>query len=178
MKLRRSLYAQPEIIRGQHCTSGAAWADPERMMPSVRAQLASNLPATRPHITTASTVSLHCNLGAEQRLHEGMRGCVLRCEQLARQWHARGQGFKSPQLHQAQRIFDSALSVVCRRSPEKLIVAARTLSALSGSGGARGPAQRPQNRRAAACGVLGRQGTVMPPEFTPSDSTEAPELAL
>jgi hypothetical protein len=29
---------------------------------------------------------------------------VLRCERLARQWHARGQGFKSPQLHQAQRI--------------------------------------------------------------------------
>jgi hypothetical protein len=29
---------------------------------------------------------------------------MLRCERLARQWHARGQGFKSPQLHQAQRI--------------------------------------------------------------------------
>jgi hypothetical protein len=24
---------------------------------------------------------------------------MLRCERLARQWHARGQGFKSPQLH-------------------------------------------------------------------------------
>jgi hypothetical protein len=29
---------------------------------------------------------------------------VLGRERLARQWHARGQGFKSPQLHQAQHI--------------------------------------------------------------------------
>jgi len=27
---------------------------------------ASNLPATKPHIATASTVSLHCDLNAEQ----------------------------------------------------------------------------------------------------------------
>jgi hypothetical protein len=32
----------------------------------VRGQRASNLPATKPHIATASTVSLCCNLCAEQ----------------------------------------------------------------------------------------------------------------
>jgi len=32
------------------------------------------------------------------------RGGALRREPPAHQWHARGQGFKSPQLHQAQRI--------------------------------------------------------------------------
>jgi hypothetical protein len=31
-------------------------------------------------------------------------GSARRCELPAHRWHARGQGFKSPQLHQAQRI--------------------------------------------------------------------------
>jgi len=35
---------------------------------------------------------------------------VLRRERAARQWHARGQGFKSPQLHQAQRFFTEGAS--------------------------------------------------------------------
>jgi hypothetical protein len=34
----------------------------------------------------------------------GTAGDVWRSEATARPWHARGQGFKSPQLHQAQRI--------------------------------------------------------------------------
>ena len=68
-------------------------------------QLASKPPATRPHNTTRCTVSLRSHPPAEQRGYEVTRGKVVCCERLARQWHARGQGFKSPQLHQAQRIF-------------------------------------------------------------------------
>jgi hypothetical protein len=49
-------------------------------------------------------------------------------------WHARGQGFKSPQLHQAQRISHSRserhLPEICQKT---LVVAVRALSALSGS---------------------------------------------
>jgi len=67
-------------------------------------QLASKPPATRPHNTTRCTVSRRSHPPAEQRGYEVTRGKVMGCERLARQWHARGQGFKSPQLHQAQRI--------------------------------------------------------------------------
>jgi hypothetical protein len=106
MKLRRSLYARPEIrlrtALHRRCAR-LREADRARTLRHL-SRTASNLPATRPHITTASTVSLHCELCAEQHSYEATRGCVLRCERRARQWHARGQGFKSPQLHQAQRI--------------------------------------------------------------------------
>src|SRR5215216_6402147 len=73
--------------------------------PSVCApQLASKPPATRPCNTTRCTVSFRSHPPAEQRGYEVTRGKVVCCERPARQWHARGQGFKSPQLHQAQRI--------------------------------------------------------------------------
>jgi hypothetical protein len=49
-------------------------------------------------------VSPRSYLSAEQQKDEVTHGSVLRRKRLARQWHARGQGFKSPQLHQAQRI--------------------------------------------------------------------------
>jgi hypothetical protein len=99
MKLLRWLYARPEIVRGEQCTGGAGrrLRDDDAERSNLRA--ASNPPAAKPHVATASIVSLHCNMGAERHRCEGTRGCVLRCEQLARQWHARGQGFKSPQLH-------------------------------------------------------------------------------
>src|SRR5512132_413986 len=107
-------------------------------------ELASKLPATRPHNTTRCTVSLRSHPPAEQRGYEVARGKVVGCEWLARQWHARGQGFKSPQLHQAQPISslrsERHLPEICRKTRP---VAARTLSALSGAGGRRGPAQRP-----------------------------------
>jgi hypothetical protein len=45
---------------------------------------ASNLPATKPHIATASTVSVHCDLCAEQRGYEVTRGKVVGRERLAR----------------------------------------------------------------------------------------------
>jgi hypothetical protein len=35
-------------------------------------------------------------------------GCVLGCERLARRWHARGQGFKSPQLHPRSKALSAA----------------------------------------------------------------------
>src|SRR5215217_1566627 len=73
--------------------------------PSVCApQLASKPPATRPCNTTRCAVSFRSHPPAEQRGYEVTRGKVVCCERPARQWHARGQGFKSPQLHQAQRI--------------------------------------------------------------------------
>ena len=62
-------------------------------------QLASKPPATRPHNATRCTVSRRSHPPAEQRGYEVTRGKVVCCERLARQWHARGQGFKSPQLH-------------------------------------------------------------------------------
>jgi hypothetical protein len=76
---------------------------PDQTAPST----ASNPPATKPHIAADCTV----RFGAIRLLTSadgGRRvGYALRREWLARQWHARGQGFKSPQLHQAQRIFHS-----------------------------------------------------------------------
>jgi hypothetical protein len=80
------------------------------MMPAVRRprgilrRAASNPPATKAHIATGCTVSLRCYLPADQRGPEATGGYGLGREWLARQWHARGQGFKSPQLHQAQHI--------------------------------------------------------------------------
>ena len=62
-------------------------------------QLASKPPATRPHNATRRTVSRRSHPPAEQRGYEVTRGKVVCRERLARQWHARGQGFKSPQLH-------------------------------------------------------------------------------
>ena len=60
---------------------------------------ASNPPATKPHFATDCTASLRRHQSADQRQQQGTYGYVLRHEPLARQWHARGQGFKSPQLH-------------------------------------------------------------------------------
>jgi hypothetical protein len=77
-------------------------------------QLASKPPATRPRNTTRCTVSRRSHPPAEQRGHEVTRGKVMGCERLAHRWHARGQGFKSPQLHQAQRISHSSIQ---RRLP-------------------------------------------------------------
>jgi hypothetical protein len=52
---------------------------------------------------------------------------------MTRQWHARGQGFKSPQLHQAQRHVHARserhLPEICQKTPP---VTARTLAVLSG----------------------------------------------
>ena len=60
-----------------------------------------------------------------------------------RVWHARGQGFKSPQLHQAQRHFHSRSEHhLPEILPETRAVAVRTLAVLSGSGGPRGPLGR------------------------------------
>jgi hypothetical protein len=51
----------------QDSTAPVVLLEPSRMMMLiVRAQPASNSPAMKPHIATASTVSLHCNLRAEQ----------------------------------------------------------------------------------------------------------------
>jgi hypothetical protein len=62
-------------------------------MLTVRTRPASNLPATKPHVASASIVWLHCDLCAEQHRYEATRGCTLKCERLARLWHARSQGF-------------------------------------------------------------------------------------
>ena len=67
---------------------------------SVRAQTCQQI-CQQQGLTTPHAAPCHfeCHPPAEQRGYEATRGCVLRCERLARQWHARGQGFKSPQLH-------------------------------------------------------------------------------
>ena len=87
-----TLYARPVIVRGQPCTSLLPGADPrdddaERSNP----RSASNPPATKPRLATASTVSLRCHPSAEQRRYGVPRGGTVGCERLARQWHARGQ---------------------------------------------------------------------------------------
>src|SRR5215207_2926907 len=65
----------------------------------VGCRAASNLPATRLHVASGCTVLLRFRRCADQRQQQGTYGYVLRHEPPARQWHARGQGFKSPQLH-------------------------------------------------------------------------------
>src|SRR5829696_9687314 len=86
---RRSTPNHPRTALHRRCacpSRGRSGDDAEASM----SRSVSNLPATKPHIATASTASLHCELRAEQHRHEATRGCVLRCEWAARQWHARG----------------------------------------------------------------------------------------
>jgi hypothetical protein len=111
MKLRRSLYARPVIVRGQHCTAGArAHRGAGRTMTLRR--LCPELPAIcqQPSLTSPQPAPCRfiaiCLLSSTDMRQRVV--CVLRCERAARQWHARGQGFKSPQLHQAQRIGSTA----------------------------------------------------------------------
>src|SRR5215211_864035 len=66
-------------------------------------------------------------------------GSARRRELPAHRWHARGQGFKSPQLHQAQRIFhfrpEHYLPEICQKTRSVVV---RTLAVLSGFGGLEG----------------------------------------
>jgi hypothetical protein len=105
----------------------------------VGCRAASNLPATRLHVASGCNVSLRFRRCADQHQQQGTYGYVLRHEPPARQWHARGQGFKSPQLHQAQRIFhlrsERHLPEICQKTRS---VVARTLAVLSGFGGLEG----------------------------------------
>src|SRR5215207_6769068 len=72
--------------------------------------------------------------GAVLWSHPATQGFVVVATHWVPGWHARGQGFKSPQLHQAQRNFQTRserhLPEICQKTRS---VAARTLAVLSGA---------------------------------------------
>jgi hypothetical protein len=67
MKRRRSLYLDPKSSEDSTAPQVRAHREADRGDDAEASvsRTASNLPATKPHIATASTVSLHCDLCAE-----------------------------------------------------------------------------------------------------------------
>jgi hypothetical protein len=110
---------------------------PPARAPVERAAEGQQLTRTSPHepSRTNRAALLQC---------PATRGFVVGVVLWVSRWHARGQGFKSPQLHQAQRLHRlrarRRLPEICQKTRP---AAARTPSALSGSGRPRGPARRP-----------------------------------
>ena len=71
----------------------------ELLRPCTRVVRAPELASNNASPSRARTVAPRCHPPAEYRRSEVTRAKVVGCERLARQWHARGQGFNSPQLH-------------------------------------------------------------------------------
>jgi hypothetical protein len=127
-RLSTAMHRRCQSLGVEACRDGGAGV---RAMDYHAGILARDLPETALHATS---------LPARRRLQQ----YVGDHEPPEHQWHARGQGFKSPQLHQAQRHFHSRserhLPEICQKTRA---VAARTLSVLSSSAGPQRPAQRP-----------------------------------
>src|SRR4029450_12213295 len=107
----RSLYAppEPEESNAPEVPSRRRLRAADMMAPAfvpmtiTQGALARDLPETALHVTSRRLTTRPSTLPSPARLC-GHVGPARGREPPAHQWHARGQGFKSPQLHQAQRI--------------------------------------------------------------------------
>jgi hypothetical protein len=113
MALRRSLHARPAIVGGEDSTPPAVPVACGRGLSgrwcrrSCHRLLAGSCQRFARNCATRNLTPLHdpaLGTASHLRCCKGTKGPARRCELPAHRWHARGQGFKSPQLHQAQRI--------------------------------------------------------------------------